>query len=333
VTDIEYEAFTGTAWYDNQPDGLVYAGKVAYNYKGIMPENTTIDIQNGTLCIGRYAFSGCKGLISITIPNSVTSIGEWAFSGCSGLTSVTIPSSVTSIGDRTFYGCSGLTSVTIPNSVTSIGRFVFYDCSGLTSVNIGDSVTSIGSYVFYGCSGLTSVTIPNSVTSIGNGVFQFCSGLTYINTPNSVTSIGNEAFYGCSGLTSVTIGNNVTSIGEDAFAGCYGLTEVYCFAENAPEADGAFKYYLMGNVTLYVLIGSVDDYKTTEPWSHFGTIVALTEDEIDGIQEIKNESLTPALSKGEGDWYSLDGKKLGKPQSGIKIIRYSDGTTKKVLIK
>lgn len=137
VTDIEYEAFTGTAWYDNQPDGLVYAGKVAYNYKGIMPENTTIDIQNGTLCIGRYAFRGCKGLISITIPNSVTSIGEWAFSGCSGLTSVTIPSSVTEIGINAFEECNGLTSINISESVTSIGETAFYHCGNLTSIKVG----------------------------------------------------------------------------------------------------------------------------------------------------------------------------------------------------
>ena len=51
----------------------------------------------------------------------------------------------------------------------------------------------------------------------------------------------------------------------------------------------------------------------------------------DGIKEI--ESLTPAFSKGEGVWYSLDGKKLDKPQRGINIIRYDDGTSKKVLIK
>ncbi|MGM9802469.1 MAG: leucine-rich repeat domain-containing protein, partial [Candidatus Limisoma sp.] len=37
VTSIGERAFYGTAWYNNQPDGLVYAGKVAYKYKGTMP--------------------------------------------------------------------------------------------------------------------------------------------------------------------------------------------------------------------------------------------------------------------------------------------------------
>lgn len=31
-------------WFDNQPDGLVYAGLVAYKYNGTMPENTHLTI-------------------------------------------------------------------------------------------------------------------------------------------------------------------------------------------------------------------------------------------------------------------------------------------------
>jgi hypothetical protein len=134
VTSIGYKAFSQTAWYNSQPDGLVYAGKVAYKYKGIMPENTSISLEEGTLGIAVGAFYECSGLTSVTIPNSVTNIGIGAFYGCDGLTSVTIPNSVTSIGERTFYNCSGLTSVTIPNSVTSIGDEAFSGCSGLTDV-------------------------------------------------------------------------------------------------------------------------------------------------------------------------------------------------------
>ena len=246
VTSIGISAFEGTAWFNNQPDGLVYAGKVAYKYKGTMPTGTHITLEEGTLGIADYAFRDCSGLTSVTIPNSVTSIGVGAFSGCSGLTSVTIPNSVTRIGEYAFSLCSGLTSVTLNandivsktyssssnlgtifgtqvkeyvlgDDVKGIGNYAFYKCSGLTSVTIPNSVTSIGSYAFEGCSGLTSVTIPNSVTSIGSFAFYGCSGLTSIDIPNSVTSIGSSAFSGCSGLTSVTIPNSVTSIGSSAF--------------------------------------------------------------------------------------------------------------------
>ncbi|MBR5593668.1 MAG: leucine-rich repeat protein [Bacteroidaceae bacterium] len=111
VTSIGEEAFYGTDWYNSQPDGVVYAGKVLYKYKGRMPSNTSITIKEGTLSITDYAFYECSGLTSITIPNSVKSIGNYAFNRC-GLTSVTIGNSVTSIGQWAFYNCKGLTSVT-----------------------------------------------------------------------------------------------------------------------------------------------------------------------------------------------------------------------------
>ncbi len=33
VICIGSKAFTDTAWFNNQPDGLIYVGKVAYSYK------------------------------------------------------------------------------------------------------------------------------------------------------------------------------------------------------------------------------------------------------------------------------------------------------------
>ena len=252
VTEIGYSAFGGTPWYNNQPDGVVYIGKVAYEFKGEMASGTAINIKEGTVSISGYAFYGCTGLTSITIPNSVTSIGEFAFSGCTGLTSVTIPSSVTSIGKSAFSGCTGLTSVTIPNSVTSIGKSAFSGCAGLTSVTIPNSVTTIGWSAFEGCTALTSVTfnatnckspdrtyeawfqdcpltslvIGNDVKSIPACLAYYQTRLTTVTIPNSVISIGWYAFEGCTGLTSVTIPNSVTEIGYSAFYGCTGLTSV-----------------------------------------------------------------------------------------------------------
>ena len=201
---------------------------------------------------------------------------------------------MTSIGERAFYGCSALTSVTIPNGVTTIGEGAFY-----------------------GCSALTSITIPNSVTSIGVEAFRECSGLTLVTIPNSVTSIGNGAFSGCRGLTSVTIPNSVTSIAYQAFWGCLELKDVYCYAEKVPSAYS--RYYgnafdaSIANSTLHVPAASIDSYKTKYPWSSFGKIVALTEEET-GIDELKGEN-----GKRETPVFDLSGRRVQKGQKGIFI--------------
>ncbi len=153
VTSVGGNAFYGTPWYDNLPDGVIYIGKVAYKYKGTMPEGVqiVIVIKEGTTIIADYAFSWCTAVTSVTIPNSVTSIGEYAFEGCTGLTSVIIGNGVTSIGSCAFRYCSSLTTVNIPNGVTSIDYCAFEDCSSLISIILPESLTNIGDDAFYGC--------------------------------------------------------------------------------------------------------------------------------------------------------------------------------------
>ena len=109
VTTIELGAFNDTLWYNNQPDGLLYAGKVLYLYKGEMPENTKITLKNDTSGIADNAFSYCTNLTNIKIPDSVTIIGAWAFFSCTNLTAIEIPSSVIGIGCYALLGCGNLT--------------------------------------------------------------------------------------------------------------------------------------------------------------------------------------------------------------------------------
>ncbi|MGN0469401.1 MAG: leucine-rich repeat protein [Acutalibacteraceae bacterium] len=199
VTSIGQSAFSSTPWLKNKPDGLIYAGKVAYIYKGEMPDNTSVIIKDGTKGIAGGAFDSCKGLTSITIPDSVISMGDWAFRSCTGLTSIIIPDSVTSISDYAFYGCTGLTSITIPDSVTSIGYSAFAYCRGLTSITIPDSVTSIGDYAFGECYNLTIYGVKGSAAQ------------TYANERNipfvAISPLANNSTISA---TTITKGDSIT---------------------------------------------------------------------------------------------------------------------------
>lgn len=253
---------------------------------------TSVTIPNSVTDIGNSAFYGCTSLTSISIPNNVTSIGVGTFCGCYGLTSVTIGNSVSSIGQDTFLWCYGLTSITIPNSVTSIGDTAFAGCYGLTSLTIPNSVSSIGGGAFNGCSGLTSLTLGNSVTSIGNGAFRGCTGLTSVTIPNSVTTVGDGAFKECTGLTSLTIGSGVKRIFSQAFGQCSKIETVTCLAENVPNTTtDAFQDSYVQYATLYVPSTSLNSYKTTVPWSEFGTFKTI------GGQDVQ-KCATPTISYG-----------------------------------
>jgi len=157
VEYIAHSVFSGTAWYNKLADGLVTIGKVAYKYKGIMPDGTSITLAEGTRCISDSAFYGCNGLISMKIPESVTRIGGTAFSHCRSLTTLTLPKNITAIAPGLFEYCTGLTSLIIPEGVTTVGQSAFYYCLSLTSVTIPEKVTMINSFAFGRCPRLLEI--------------------------------------------------------------------------------------------------------------------------------------------------------------------------------
>lgn len=83
-------AFEGSAWLNNQKDGVVYLENYLYGYKGKMPKNTEITVEEGTKLIADYAFESEQYLTKIHIPASVEHIGEFAFYDCLALSEITV---------------------------------------------------------------------------------------------------------------------------------------------------------------------------------------------------------------------------------------------------
>ena len=303
------------------PSSVTKIGNYAFEYCSGL---TSMKIPFSVTSIGGSAFNGCSGLTSLVIPSGVTEIGVGAFSGCSGLTSLVIPSGVTEIDGGAFSGCSGLTSMKIPSGVTEIGDYAFENCSGLTSMKIPSSVTHIGYCAFKGCSGLTSLVISSGV--IGSSAFENCSGLTSLIMSSGVTSIGSSAFKNCSGLTSLVIPSGVTKIGYYAFENCSGLTSIYVYAEQIYTIGlVAFKGCDKNNCKVYVPKGTYDYYIKYSDFRYFKNI---EEFDATGI----NNVITPFHAK-EVSRYSINGQRLSAPTKGLNIVKYSDGSVKKVAIQ
>ena len=206
-----------------------------------------------------------------------------------------------------------------------LGDYAFYGCSGLTSLTLPSSVTKIGCYALSNCIGLTSLTLPSSVTEIGEGAFLNCRGLTNFTIPSGVTSIGHGAFFCCYGLISLTIPSSVTAIGSSAFNDCSGLTSIYVYMEKLPETgSNLFLGCDEKKCTVYVPKGTGDAYFR----SSFGFFDNIVEFDATGIDKVAISTNVKEVSR-----YSANGQRLSAPAKGLNIVKYSDGSVKKVVVQ
>ena len=275
--------------------------------------------------IGKCAFYGCSELTSLTLPAGITEIRYHAFYGCSGLTSLILPAGITYIAEGAFYGCSGLTSLTIPIGVSIINEYAFYDCSSLTRLDLPSSIREIYHSAFMNCRNLTSLTIPSNVTYISSRAFSGCSSLKNITLPTRIFGIGDNAFYGCSNLNSLTLSYELREIYEYAFCDCNGLTSIYVYADKVPKMrEDVFKGCDAKKCTIYVPKGTYGDYRSSE----FGYFENIVEFDATGIDKTTTSTDVEEVSR-----YSVNGQRLVGPTKGLNIVKYSDGSVKKVAVE
>lgn len=289
-------------------------------------------------------------LSSITLPKNLTYIDDNAFNGCGGLRDISIPSGVTSIGNGAFEGC-WLQHIYLHDGLKSIGNYAFA-ISALKEINIPNSVAYIGDNCFQGCGGLEEVVIlSDQITEIPNEAFADCNALHTIKLPANLERIGERAFIGTWRLGTkegLTIPSKVREIGAEAFYKSLfdavdivlpaSLTNIY----SAFEGSGArvIHCYMpeplplngssfggggsLSNCKLYVPKGCANKYRNAEVWRDFD----IEEMEVTGIGSATNDSTVTEEAR-----YDANGNLLAAPAKGLNIVRYSDGTVKKIMVE
>lgn len=330
------------------PDCITSLGEYCFSNCSSM---SGISLPEGITSLGIGCFRGCSSLTSIDL-SAITSLGTLVLADCSNLKNVKLPSGITSLGEGFFEGCSSLENIDLPSGITSLGKGCFDGCSSLTNISLPlglttlegsstsentdmgcgpDGCDEITSYRnFYGCfsycSSLKSINLPSGITSLGKGCFAECSSLTDIDL-SCITSLGDLCFMSCVNLKSVSLPTCVASLGQGCFYRCTGLASVYMYAEHLPTMLG---YNVFGgcdadNCILYVPKGTMDMYRQSSAFGYFKNIVELD------ATDINNPATSTNLK--EVYRYTTNGRRILTPTKGINVVKYSDGTVKKELVK
>ena len=315
-----------------------------------------IDIPNNVQTLGSYAFYGCSSLKTVKIGGGVSTLDTYTLAGCSSLTDIQVGTSVKSIRAYAFSGCSSLPSLTIPKSVTSIGNYALQGCSSLSEVimeeeaselslgsngasplfsacpldrvyigrNISYPTSSINGYSpFYRNTKLRNIHITDKETEISDNEFYGCTNLKNVHIGNGVTSIGNWAFSGCSDLDYFVFGRNVRNIGQEAFSDCTNMTKLISHATTPPTCGSqALDDINKWTCQLFVPTDYISAYQQADQWKEFFFI----EDNVNTLtEEIKNGTIESI--------YDSFGRKQPRMQHGVNIVRMSDGTVRKIMVK
>lgn len=205
------------------------------------------------------------------------------------------------------------------------GEFAVYDGSNSNTAKFTNN--AVGDYVFYALESLKTIALYDDLKEFGSSAFACCKNLTSVSFPRLLTKIKDSAFVGCSSLTSVSFPKILTEIGGSAFTGCSSLISVIADMKiPAKIEENTFDTETVLDATLYVPQGCIEKYENADYWRYFQVIKEIgTQTGID--------SATTSDDVKEVARYGINGQLLNGPTNGVNIVKYSDGTTKRVMVK
>ena len=307
-------------------------------------------------------FSDCKSLTSLVLPDVLQRIEKAAFSNCTGLTTISLPAGLEYMY-AAFDGNIGLTSI-YANMPTPLQDAYSFD--GLDKSNCylyvpkgsldayrqdwewgsfpyiagleRDSATGLFSLEIcpngYRDYELIDVAMRDKVKSLkisGAVDFGFINQYLSSNLQNldlkdaNVTDLPYCGLDRCQDLTTISLPAGLRSIDKGFLSNCRNLRTIYAYMPdpNALIYEDNF-YYESREWTLYVPKGMKNAYQNSK-WRYCKEIIEMETSGIDSV------ILNPDAK--EVSRFSADGQRLAVPVKGLNIVKYSDGTARKVVVK
>ena len=116
----------------------------------------------------------------------------------------------------------------------------------------------------------------------------------------------------------------MTKIEGEAFKNCKGLKSVYVSWET-PFAIDFDVFNRKRTCILYVPLGTKSLYYDSTWGDCFDNIV---EYDVDGINDATTVEQSEEVAR-----YSADGQRLSAPAQGLNIVKYRDGSVRKVMVR
>lgn len=319
-------AFMGCGFTDFViPDAIT---TISDNLFAYCPNLQNITFPKTITSMGNGIFSH-SGIGNFTLPKQITEITNNMFEGCQNLTHIYLHDGLKSIGDYAFQDCNSLGGITLPNSVTKIGKGCFAHCDYLKEgVTLSDAITEIPEEAFSDCGYLHEIKLPAELKRIGYRAFcgsPYIGSFGGLKIPSKVTEIAPEAFYkSFQDIEVLELPASLKTVGDYAFADCSAKVIYAYMSEPFPLKDADFYSRPRSECKLYVPKGCAKKYRQAEIWKEFD----IEEMDGTGIEGVTNDSTVTEEAR-----YDANGNMLTAPAKGLNIVRYSDGTVKKVMVE
>ena len=309
-------------------------------------------------------FCDCKSLTSLVLPDVLQRIEKAAFGGCTGLTTISLPAGLEYMY-AAFDGNIGLTSIyaNMPTPLQDAYSFDGLDKSNCYLYVPKGSLDAYrqdwewGSFPYIAglerdsATGLLSLDICPQASWNGELIdvamrdkvkslkisgerpvdFDFINLYLSSNLQNldlkdaNVTDLPYCGLDRCQDLTTISLPAGLQLIDKGFLSLCRNLKTIYAYMPdpNALIYGDEFSHESR-DWTLYVPKGTKNAYQNSE-WRYCKEIIEMETSGIDSV--ILN------LDAKEVSRYSVNGQRLAVPVKGLNIVKYSDGTARKVVVK